>query len=83
MSTDEQSLHPARLADMFDKTPSIPGTPVHSIQTVRRAAAKHDGPLTKILVANRGVSIIFQFIEPHIPTSSRSHNRDELSNDVI
>ena len=57
MSNEEQTLHPARLAPMFDRTPSIPGTPVHSIQTVRRAAAKHDGPLTKILVANRGVSM--------------------------
>lgn len=29
---------------------------MHSIQTVRRKAAGHSGPLTKILVANRGVS---------------------------
>ena len=35
---------------------SLPGTPVHSIQTVRRRIAGHHGPLTKILVANRGVS---------------------------
>jgi hypothetical protein len=35
---------------------SAPGTPVHSIQTIRRKAAGHHGPLTKILVANRGVS---------------------------
>lgn len=34
---------------------SLPGTPVHSIQTVRRRIAGHHGPLTKILVANRGV----------------------------
>ena len=40
---------------MFAVTPSGPGTPVHSIQTMRRKAAGHSGPLTKILVANRGV----------------------------
>ncbi len=40
---------------MFAGTPSAPGTPVHSIQTMRRKAAGHSGPLTKILVANRGV----------------------------
>ena len=40
---------------MFAVTPSAPGTPVHSIQTMRRKAAGHSGPLTKILVANRGV----------------------------
>lgn len=48
-------LHPPRLADMFAGSPSLPGTPVHSIQTMRRKAAGHIGPLTKILVANRGV----------------------------
>lgn len=36
--------------------PSLPGTPVHSINTMRRKASGHSGPLTKILVANRGVS---------------------------
>lgn len=51
-----QSLHPARLAPLFAASPSAPGTPVHSIQTMRRKAAGHSGPLTKILVANRGVS---------------------------
>lgn len=40
---------------MFATSPSAPGTPVHSIQTMRRKAAGHGGPLTKILVANRGV----------------------------
>ena len=49
-------LHPPRLAPIFATSPSAPGTPVHSIQTVRRKAAGHSGPLTKILVANRGVS---------------------------
>jgi len=51
-----QILHPPRLASIFATSPSAPGTPVHSIQTVRRKAAGHSGPLTKILVANRGVS---------------------------
>ena len=51
----QQSLHPPRLAGTFVSTPSAPGTPVHSIQTIRRKAAGHHGPLTKILVANRGV----------------------------
>lgn len=49
------TLHPPRLAPIFAATPSAPGTPVHSIQTMRRKAAGHGGPLTKILVANRGV----------------------------
>lgn len=49
------TLHPPRLASIFAVTPSAPGTPVHSIQTMRRKAAGHQGPLTKILVANRGV----------------------------
>jgi pyruvate carboxylase len=48
-------LHPPRLAGLFAGSPSAPGTPVHSIQTMRRKAAGHGGPLTKILVANRGV----------------------------
>ena len=50
------TLHPPRLAPIFAVTPSAPGTPVHSIQTMRRKSAGHSGPLTKILVANRGVS---------------------------
>jgi pyruvate carboxylase len=53
---EEQMLHPPRLTEMFATTPSVPGTPVHSIQTVRRKVAGHHGPLTKVLVANRGVS---------------------------
>ena len=52
-----QSLHPPRLAPIFAGTPSAPGTPVHSIQTMRRKSAGHSGPLTKILVANRGVRV--------------------------
>lgn len=52
---DSTTLHPPRLADMFVTSPSAPGTPVHSIQTMRRKSAGHGGPLTKILVANRGV----------------------------
>jgi hypothetical protein len=55
---DSETLHPPRLAPIFANTPSAPGTPVHSIQTIRRKSAGHSGPLTKILVANRGVSII-------------------------
>lgn len=56
MPSSDQMLHPPRLAPIFAASPSAPGTPVHSIQTVRRKAAGHSGPLTKILVANRGVS---------------------------
>lgn len=56
MTSPHSSLHPARLAGLFAGSPSAPGTPVHSIQTMRRKAAGHGGPLTKILVANRGVS---------------------------
>lgn len=55
MAAPSQSLHPPRLAHTFVVTPSAPGTPVHNIQTMRRKAAGHSGPLTKILVANRGV----------------------------
>ena len=58
-STESATLHPPRLAAMFAGTPSAPGTPVHSIQTMRRKAAGHSGPLTKILVANRGVCAAF------------------------
>ena len=56
------SLHPPRLAGTFAGTPSVPGTPVHSIQSMRRKAAGHSGPLTKILVANRGVHCFFFFL---------------------
>jgi pyruvate carboxylase len=60
------SLHPPRLAAIFAGTPSAPGTPVHSIQSMRRKAAGHGGPLTKILVANRGVHcFLFLNIIPH------------------
>jgi pyruvate carboxylase len=55
MAVPPQSLHPPRLAHTFIGSPSAPSTPVHNIQTMRRRAAGHSGPLTKILVANRGV----------------------------
>ncbi|KAJ4000938.1 pyruvate carboxylase [Lentinula boryana] len=65
MSSSTATLHPPRLAPMFAGTPSVPGTPVHSIQTMRRKAAGHSGPLTKILVANRGEIAIRVFRTAH------------------
>ncbi|KAL1712306.1 carbamoyl-phosphate synthase L chain, ATP binding domain-containing protein [Schizophyllum commune] len=65
MSTPPATLHPPRLGPLFAGTPSAPGTPVHSIQTMRRKAAGHSGPLTKILVANRGEIAIRVFRTAH------------------
>ncbi|KIK07732.1 hypothetical protein K443DRAFT_672996 [Laccaria amethystina LaAM-08-1] len=65
MASQSASLHPARLAPIFATSPSAPGTPVHSIQTMRRKAAGHGGPLTKILVANRGEIAIRVFRTAH------------------
>ena len=57
MTHPQAALPPPRLAHIFAGTPSVPGTPVHSIQTMRRKQAGHSGHLTKILVANRGVRL--------------------------
>ncbi|KAI6149724.1 hypothetical protein BKA82DRAFT_997975 [Pisolithus tinctorius] len=65
MGTPTETLHPPRLAHTFIGTPSAPGTPVHSIQTMRRKSAGHSGPLTKILVANRGEIAIRVFRTAH------------------
>lgn len=65
MPGDTATLHPPRLAAIFAGSPSAPGTPVHSIQTMRRKAAGHSGPLTKILVANRGEIAIRVFRTAH------------------
>ena len=72
------TLHPPRLASIFAGTPSAPGTPVHSIQSMRRKAAGHGGPLTKILVANRGVHCFFFFFE-FIPPLKILMDRKSLS----
>ncbi|KAF8899647.1 pyruvate carboxylase [Gymnopilus junonius] len=65
MASQTSTLHPPRLAGLFAGSPSAPGTPVHSIQTMRRKAAGHGGPLTKILVANRGEIAIRVFRTAH------------------
>ncbi|KAG1831291.1 carbamoyl-phosphate synthase L chain, ATP binding domain-containing protein [Suillus variegatus] len=64
-ASTQSPLHPPRLAHTFVGTPSAPGTPVHSIQTMRRKSAGHSGPLTKILVANRGEIAIRVFRTAH------------------
>ncbi|KAG6849292.1 hypothetical protein H0H93_009722 [Arthromyces matolae] len=64
-SQQPTTLHPPRLSGIFAGSPSAPGTPVHSIQTMRRKAAGHGGPLTKILVANRGEIAIRVFRTAH------------------
>lgn len=71
MSTTQ--LHPPRLAAIFAASPSAPGTPVHSIQTMRRKAAGHSGPLTKILVANRGVRSVYLW---SIHVNNRLHGQE-------
>lgn len=75
----QNTLHPPRLAEMFATSPSAPGTPVHSIQTMRRKAAGHGGPLTKILVANRGVRCLeYRFDGISIAFSNlKSHRRSQ------
>ena len=59
MAASGNTLHLPHLAPMFAVSPSVPGTPVHSIQTMHRKAAGHSGPLTKILVANRASHFLF------------------------
>ena len=73
MAAPSSTLHPPRLAPIFAGSPSAPGTPVHSIQTMRRKAAGHGGPLTKILVANRGVRRDRLF--PHIASNNAIHRK--------
>ncbi|KAF8169919.1 hypothetical protein K438DRAFT_1983055 [Mycena galopus ATCC 62051] len=53
-STHHARLTPSTQARELQRIPSAPGTPVHSIQSMRRKGAGHSGPLPKILVANRG-----------------------------
>ncbi|KAG5340934.1 hypothetical protein C0989_012447 [Termitomyces sp. Mn162] len=64
-SQQTTTYHPPRLSGLFAGSPSAPGTPVHSIQTMRRKSAGHGGPLTKILVANRGEIAIRVFRTAH------------------
>ncbi|KIJ32096.1 hypothetical protein M422DRAFT_214108 [Sphaerobolus stellatus SS14] len=59
------SMHPRFPLTPSGGTPSAGSTPVHSINTIRRKDAGHHGPLTKILVANRGEIAIRVFRSSH------------------
>lgn len=54
---------------------SVPGTPIHTIHSMRRKGAGHHGPLTKLLVANRGVCLIY-YLTDALADSMFTGNRD-------
>ncbi|KAG8693483.1 pyruvate carboxylase [Ceratobasidium sp. 395] len=61
---------------------SVPGTPIHTIQSMRRKGAGHHGPLTKLLVANRGEIAIRVFRTAHelaMHTVAIFSNEDRMS----